>query len=391
MALPGRCHPIAAGIEALPAGLLDPPAAGAQVAVGLHRQSLLHHLQRGVQQPCQPRAEPPVGIQLRLAVDRDRQRLVIRIAVERLHAAEDPLRQGQHPPVEPLGRQAMVARLQTGIALEIAEQRLDRRPHGPGEAVLQTQRQHHHPLAAAGAGQIVGGPEGQLRHARLQGAHHLVVAVGGSLRRHGERIGTIEQQRAGGAQRRQIEAPPLDRAAPQVRQHPAGRLAGPQRNAAVVEELGMGPGAKPVGARQVVPEQLRQHRRILNGGMAKGEQQAAAALLEGMHLLREPLKPLHAHRLDAAASQPQGHEQPRRRQHAPIESRREEGQGGAGGHGRCSAGEGGPVGQGHPGGAAGPRSRIGPPRRATRWRRLHQPRPPEASSGAPGIPDDTPQ
>ena len=133
------------------------------------------------------------------------------------------------------------------------------------------------------------------------------MAIGGPLRRHRKGIGAIQEQGAGGAQGRQVELAALDRAAPQVREQPAHRGTGPERDAAVVEELGVGAGAEAAlplaagsaGPGQLDPEQVGHHGRIIEAGVAKGQQQPAAAALECLHRRLQPLHALHPHAAQA--------------------------------------------------------------------------------------------
>ena len=197
---------------------------------------------------------------------------------------------------------------QAPIRLQLAEQGLDGGPHRLGKYVLQTDRQHLGCLGAAGPLQVVGGPEGQLGHAWLQGADHLVVAVGGPLRRHRKWVGTIQQQGPGGAQGGQVELAALDRAATEPGQQPADPGAGPEGNAAIEQELGVGAGVEAAG--QFAPEQLGHHRRIGQAGVAEGQQQPAMTGLKPLHGQLQPLDSIHLDPLEATAAQPQGQQQP---------------------------------------------------------------------------------
>ena len=232
---------------------------------------------------------------------------------------------------------------QAHLRLQFAEQGFDGGPDRFGEAVLHADRQHLDGFGAASLVEVVGGPEGQLGHPRFQPADHLVVAVGGALRRHREGMGAIEQQGAGGAQGRQVELAALDRAAAEVGEQPAHPGAGPKGDAPVVEELGVGAGLEapaiptaggPAGPGQVAPEQVGHHGRIIQAGVAKGQQQPA---FPGLELFHRPLQPpdlLHLNRPQAPLAQPQRQEQPGPGHHPAIELGRDELQRGGTGHRR---------------------------------------------------------
>ena len=167
---------------------------------------------------------------------------------------------------------------------------------------MQADRQQLGGLRAAGPVEVVCGPEGQLGYPWLQRTDRFVVAVGGPLRRHRKGVRTSQQQGAGGAQGGQVELAALDRAAAEPGQQPAHPGASPEGNAAVEQELGVGAGAAAAG--QFAPEQLGHHRRIIQAGVAEGQQQPALTGLEPLHGQLQPLDSLHLDPPDATAAQP---------------------------------------------------------------------------------------
>ena len=170
------------------------------------------------------------------------------------------------------------------------------------------------------------------------------MAVGGPLRRHGQGIGAIQQQLAGGAQGHRIELAPLDRAAPQPLQQPTDAGSGPEGNAPVVEELEVGTGpplpSQPASfPGQIAPDQVGQASRIIDAGVAKGQQQPAFSRLEAVHGGHQALQVLHLQTGNGAlAPQIPGQQAPTEGQHPPIEPGGQKVERRSGGHGthRCS-------------------------------------------------------
>ena len=347
-------------IEPIPGGLLQAAAAAGQVPTGLDGEGLLHLGQGCFQQPPQPFGQGQIGglgsgrggSASRASDGRGGggrgcgEITVVGVAVKRLHQSQHPFGQGEQAGVESIGIRAGGGGLgcQTALSFQLTEQGLDGGPGVAAEAVLHADRQDGHRFRALGFGQVIGGPEGQLGGSRLQGRKALVMAVGGPLRRHGQGIGTIQQQLAGGAQGNRIELAPLDRATTQPLQQPTDARSGPEGNAPVVEELevGTGPPLPPQPAPfpgQIAPDQVGQASRIIDAGVAKGQQQPAFSGLEAVHGGHQALQVLHLQTGDGAlAPQIPGQQAPTEGQHPPIEPGGQKVEGSGGGHGthRCS-------------------------------------------------------
>ena len=86
------------------------------------------------------------------------------------------------------------------------------------------------------------------------------------------------------------------------------------------------------GPGQVDPEQVGQHGRIIEAGVAEGQQQPAAAALERLHRRLQPLHALHPHAAQAGPVQPQRQQPAGAGQHPAVQPGRDEFQGGGAGH-----------------------------------------------------------